>query len=378
MTDRLTRLREKMAEHDLDGFFVGAPAEDIFHTLAANRRYLSGFTGSMGWLLITQDVAFIAVDFRYFEQAERECPEFTLFQAVGGMDKWFARLIGEAGLAGQRTDGRASTRIGFEANDLTVATFQAMKKAVEAMPAADRPKLLAAPAIVQELRVIKDANEIAALQRAVDVGDAAFNAVAENIEPGWTENRIAWEIERHARENGAEHLSFPTIVAAGPHGAMPHAMPRDHAVQEGDGVVIDMGVIVDGYCSDLTRTIAVGRPDPKFLEIYDIVLTAQRTAEELVRTGMTGEEAHMLAHNVIAEAGYGENFGHGLGHGVGLLVHEGPRLARNSTDVLVDGMVATIEPGIYITGWGGVRIEDQVVFEGGRARIMSGAPKLMV
>ena len=369
MNDRLARLREKMAEHNLDGFVVGAPAEDIFHTLAANRRYLSGFTGSMGWLLITTDAAFIAVDFRYFEQAERESPHFTLFQAVGGIEKWFATLVGEANLAAKR--------IGFESSDLTVSTFQAMKKSLEAIAAPDRPKLLAAPAIVQELRVIKDADEIAALQRAVDVGDAAFNAVAERIEPGWTETRIAWEIEKHARENGAEHLSFPTIVAAGPHGAMPHAMPRDHAVQEGDGVVIDMGVIVDGYCSDLTRTITVGKPDPKFLEIYDIVLTAQRTAEELVRTGMTGEEAHMLAHNVIAEAGYGENFGHGLGHGVGLLVHEGPRLARTSKDELQDGMVATIEPGIYITGWGGVRIEDQVVFENGRARIMSQAPKLL-
>jgi Xaa-Pro aminopeptidase len=370
MSDRLTRLREKMAEHELDGFFVGAPAEDIFHTLAANRRYLSGFTGSMGWLLISETDAFIAVDFRYFEQAERESPDWVLFQAVGGIEKWFAELVGEAGLSGKR--------IGFESSDLTVGTFQAMKKASERTPSGDRPKLLAAPPIVQELRVIKDADEIAALQRAVDVGDAAFSAVADRIEPGWTEAQIAWEIEKHARENGAEHLSFPTIVAAGPHGAMPHAMPRDHAVRDGDGVVIDMGVIVDGYCSDLTRTIVVGQPNAKFREIYDIVLTAQRTAEEIVRTGMTGEEAHMLAHNVIAEAGYAENFGHGLGHGVGLLVHEGPRLARNSKDELQDGMVATIEPGIYITGWGGVRIEDQVVFEGGRARIMSQAPKLMV
>jgi Xaa-Pro aminopeptidase len=154
-------------------------------------------------------------------------------------------------------------------------------------------------------------------------------------------------------------------------------MPRDHAVKAGDAVVIDMGVIVDGYCSDLTRTISIGKPSAKFLEIYDIVLTAQRTAEDLVRTGMTGEEAHLLAHNVIAAAGYGENFGHGLGHGVGLLVHEAPRLARNSQDELQDGMVATIEPGIYITGWGGVRIEDQVVFENGKARIMSHAPKFM-
>jgi Xaa-Pro aminopeptidase len=135
---------------------------------------------------------------------------------------------------------------------------------------------------------------------------------------------------------------------------------------------------VDGYCSDLTRTIVIGKPEAKFLEIYDIVLTAQRTAEELVASGMSGEEAHMLAHNVIAEAGYGDNFGHGLGHGVGLMVHEAPRLARQSKDELTDGMVATIEPGIYIPGWGGVRIEDQVVFENGRARVMSRSPKLML
>ncbi len=255
MTDRLTRLREKMAAHKLDGFVVGAPAEDIFHTLAANRRYLSGFTGSMGWLLISTDAAFIAVDFRYVEQAEREAPNFTVHQTVGGIDRWFAALVGEASLADKR--------IGFEANDMTVASFQAMKKAVESMPATDRPKLLAAPPIVQELRVIKDAEEIAALQSAVDIGDAAFSAVVERSSPAGPRRRIAWEIEKHARENGAEHMSFPTIVAAGPHGAMPHAMPRDHAVKDGDGIVIDMGVIVDGYCSDLTRTIVVRQARPE-------------------------------------------------------------------------------------------------------------------
>ena len=172
-------------------------------------------------------------------------------------------------------------------------------------------------------------------------------------------------------------MSFPTIVAAGPHGAMPHAMPRDVDVKEGDAVVIDMGVIVEGYCSDLTRTIVVGKPDPKFLEIYDIVLTAQRTAEELIKSGMTGDEGHMFAHDVIAEAGYGENFGHGLGHGVGLLVHEAPRVAKASNDELMDGMIVTVEPGIYLTGWGGIRIEDQCVLQDGKLRIMSNAPKLL-
>lgn len=366
--DRLTRLRERIAETKLDAFLVGAPVEDIFHTYAANRRYLSGFTGSTGWLLITADKAFIAADFRYVEQAERECPQFAVFRTTGGIEKWFPVIVSEASLGARR--------IGFEPGDITVATFQAIKKSIEAMPTPDRPKFLYAPPIVTQMRSIKETGEIDALQRAADLGDAAFSAVAQRIEPGWTERRVALEIESEARSLGAEALSFPTIVASGPHSAMPHAQPRDHAITDGDSVVIDMGVIVDGYCSDLTRTIVVGKPAPKFHEIYDIVLTAQRTAEELARTGMSGEEAHMLAHNVIIEAGYGENFGHGLGHGVGLLVHEAPRLARLSKDELKDGMVVTIEPGIYITGWGGIRIEDMAVLVGGKARVMTRAPKL--
>lgn len=353
----------------LDAFLVGAPGEDIFHVDAANRRYLSGFSGSMGWLLITADAAFIAVDFRYFEQAAKEARHFTLFRATGGIEKWFSELAGEAGLARKK--------IGFEPADVTVQAFQAVKQAIAEMPEADRPKLLSAPPIIHELRAVKEPEEVALLQKAVDVGDAAFVAVSQRIEPGWTEKQVAWEIEKHARENGAEHMSFPTIVAAGPHGAMPHAQPRDQVITDGDPVVIDMGVIVDGYCSDLTRTVVVGEPDKKFLEIYDIVLAAQRTAEELITAGMGGAEAHMLAHNVIAEAGYGENFGHGLGHGVGLLVHEAPRLARISKDELKDGMIVTVEPGIYITGWGGIRIEDQCVIEDGKIRVMSRSPKLM-
>jgi Xaa-Pro aminopeptidase len=359
-----------MADVNIDGFLVGAPAEDIFHTIAANRRYISGFSGSMGWALVTTDAAFIAVDFRYVEQAGRECPGFTVHQTVGGLEKWLPQLIGEAGLAGKR--------IGFEPAETTVAQYQAIKKGVEAMPEADRPKVLSAPPLVSNLRAIKEPGEIEKLQRAVDVGDAAFEYVAARIESGWTERQIAWEIEKHARENGADALSFPTIVAAGPHGSLPHAQPRDHAVQDGDPLVIDMGVIVDGYCSDLTRTIVVGEPDDQFRKIYDIVLAAQRTAEEIVKTGMSGEDAHMLAANVIEEAGYGDKFGHGLGHGVGMLVHEAPRLAKLSKDEMQDGMVATIEPGIYIPGWGGVRIEDMVVFENGKARVMSHASKLMV
>ncbi|HWO72351.1 MAG TPA: aminopeptidase P family protein [Dehalococcoidia bacterium] len=367
-TERIARLREKLAEQDLAALFVSAPAEDIHHTIGANRRYLSGFTGSMGHLLITLDAAYIAVDFRYYDQAQREAPECTLFKAVGGMKTWLPQLLGEARLGGKR--------LGFEAAGITYATFVALRDAVASLPETDRPKLAATENLVESLRAVKDAEELDALQRAVALGDAAFQHVAERIEPGWTEQQVAWEIEKYAREHGAAGLSFPTIVAAGPWGAMPHAQPRDHVIQEGDGVVIDMGVNLDGYMSDLTRTIVVGKPDEKFRKIYDIVLAAQLTAEELVRTGMTGREAHMLAHKVIEEAGYGESFGHGLGHGVGLQVHELPRLAQTSEDVLEDGMVVTIEPGIYLPGWGGVRIEDMGYLKEGRYVSFTRAPKL--
>jgi len=368
MQDRIARLRAKLDEHGLGAVFVSAPAEDTAKTIGANRRYLSGFTGSMGHLLITADAAFIAVDFRYVEQAELESPHLTLFKASGGMDSWLPDLLHQGYLGGQK--------LGFEAHGLSYAAYRSLRTAVAALPEGERPRLTATQNLVESLRVVKEPKEIEALRAAVALGDEAFEQVAARIEPGWTEKQVAWEIEKYAREHGAEGLSFETIVGAGPWGAMPHCYPRDHPIEEGDGVVIDMGVRLNGYMSDLTRTIVLGKPSDQFRKIYDIVLGAQLTAEELVRPGMTGAEAHMLAHRVIEEAGYGENFGHGLGHGVGLQVHELPRLGRTSEDRLADGMVMTIEPGIYLPGWGGVRIEDQGYLENGRYVSMSRAPKL--
>ena len=183
-------------------------------------------------------------------------------------------------------------------------------------------------------------------------------------------------MQRHATEHGADRLSFETIVAAGPHGAMAHARPRDVAVEAGQGVVMDLGVVVDGYCSDLTRTPFVGEPDTRFQRVYDAVLTAQTMAEERIEAGMNGAEAHAIAATVLTEAGFGEAFTHGLGHGVGVEVHEAPRLSPDSEDVLEDGHVVTVEPGAYFPGWGGVRIEDQCVMENGRLRVLSRAAKL--
>jgi Xaa-Pro aminopeptidase len=366
--ERIAKLRARLAERGLDALFVSAPAEDIHHTLGANRRYLSGFSGSMGHLLITLDTAFIAVDFRYFEQAEREAPEYTLWKAVGGMKAWLPQLAGEARLAGKK--------LGFESGGITHAMYSAVRDALAELPEADRPQLIPTDGLVEELRALKEPEELEALRRAVELGDAAFQDVAARIEPGWTEKQVAWEIEKYAREHGAEGLSFPTIVAAGPWGAMPHAQPRDHVIEAGDGVVIDMGVSLDGYASDLTRTVFVGEPDDQFKKIYDIVLAAQLTAEELVHSGMTGSDAHNIAHKVIEAAGYGESFGHGLGHGVGLQVHESPRVGGTSEDVLQDGMVITVEPGIYLPGWGGIRIEDMGYLKDGKYVNFTTAPKL--
>jgi len=355
---RIERLRAALVERELDGVFVSN---------AQNRRYLSGFTGSAGYLLITADDAVIATDFRYYEQSAAQAPDFRLQKMTTGFESWVPDLFRP--LAGKR--------IAFEATDLTVHTHGQIRKTIkDHIPEGDRPELVPTLNLVERLRMFKEPEEIAALQRAVDLGDAAFTDVAQRIEPGWTEKRVAWEIERYIREHGGDGLSFDTIVAGGPWGAMPHAYPRDRELQAGEGVVIDMGCDVDGYMSDLTRTIFLGEPDDQFKRIYDIVLTAQLTAEEMVRAGMSGGETHMIAHNVIEAAGYGETFGHGLGHGIGLQVHEAPRVGRTSTDVLEDTMVFTIEPGIYVTGWGGVRIEDMVVLERGKARVMSQAPKL--
>jgi Xaa-Pro aminopeptidase len=365
---RLERVRAKLEEQDLGGLFVSAPAEDIAKTIGANRRYLSGFTGSMGHLLITQTDAYIAVDFRYYEQAERESPNFKLWQANGGMKTWLPELICASKLGGRK--------LGFESQGITYGMYRSLKTAVDDLPETDRPSLIPTDNFVEGLRVIKEPDELEALRAAVELGDAAFVNVASKIQAGWTEKDVAWEIERYAREHGAEGLSFPTIVAAGPWGAMPHAQPRDHVIQDGDGIVIDMGVNLNGYMSDLTRTIVVGKADEKFKKVYDIVLAAQLTAEELIRTGMTGGEGHMIAHKVIEAAGHGEDFGHGLGHGVGLQIHESPRVSRASDDVLEDGMVITVEPGIYLPGWGGIRIEDMGYMKDGKYVNFTTAPKL--
>ena len=225
------------------------------------------------------------------------------------------------------------------------------------------------------LRVLKDNVELAQLQKAIDASDQAMEMVCPAIEAGMTEKEVAWRMEAAMREFGADSVSFNTIVAAGPNGAMAHHRPSDTVIRAGEPIVIDMGARVGGYCSDITRTVVVGEPDEMFHKIYNIVLGAQLTAINTVRPGLTGKECDALSRDIIAEAGYGDNFGHSLGHGVGLAVHENPRVGPGAEDVLEPGMVFTVEPGIYISGWGGVRIEDIVLLGEDGATVLSKAGK---
>lgn len=354
---RIDRLRARLTELGIDALLVTTPS---------NRRWVSGFTGTAGTLLVSLDQALFATDSRYYEQVGTQAPAFTLLEANGAMSDWAPRLL----------EGFGGKRVGFEPAGMSYATYEEWTQVIAGLPEAARPTLVPAPAAIEALRAVKELDEIGALTRAVLLGDAAFTHAAAAARPGMTERELAWEVQRYAMEHGADDLSFPTIIAGGPWGALPHAYPRDVPLEAGQGVVMDLGVVVDGYCSDLTRTIFLGAPDEQFKRIYDVVLTAQEMAEERIEAGMTGEQAHQIAATVIAEAGYGEHFGHGLGHGVGLDIHEAPRLGPRSQDVLQDGHVVTVEPGIYIAGWGGIRIEDQCVMEGGRLRRLSTAAKL--
>lgn len=354
-TARVARLRSKLREQELDALLVTTPE---------NRRYLSGFKGTAGNLIVTEDAAVLATDFRYTEQAAIQAPDFRV-ERIKARLTWLPELLKELGVV----------KVGFESDHVTVSSFEAIKKALADAELNDRVALVPTTGIVQGLRAVKDAEELQLLSRAIEIGDRAFNEVESAIRPGMTEAEVAWMIEKSIREQGAESLSFETIVGSGPNGARPHHLAAEREIHEGEPIVIDMGCQYRGYCSDLTRTILLGEPDDQFKKIYDIVLTAQLTAMELARSGMTGEDVDKLARTVIEEAGYGETFGHSLGHGVGLEVHENPGVGPKSTGVLEDGMVFTIEPGIYLTGWGGVRIEDVVVLEDGKPRLLSHAQK---
>ena len=355
MRARMDRLIGKLPQRELDAMLISAPE---------NRHYLSGFTGSAGYLVLSKDHAVLVTDSRYTEQATKQAPDYSVKQVKGGWD-WLVDWLEETGVR----------RLGFESQNMTVANYNHLLEVLKQREALRQVSFVAVTGIAEEDRIIKDGDELVALQKAIDASDGAMEAVCPEIRDGMTEREVAWLMEVAMRDLGADGISFDTIVAAGPNGAMAHHFPSDRPIARGEPVVIDMGARVGGYCSDITRTVVVGDPDDTFRKVYDIVLGAQLTAINTVKAGMTGEECDGLARTVIAEAGYGDNFGHSLGHGVGLEIHENPRVGPRSPDVLELNTVFTVEPGIYLSGWGGIRIEDIVILREDGAVPLSKAKK---
>jgi Xaa-Pro aminopeptidase len=350
---RLQKLRNSITEKELDALLISQPE---------NILYLSGFTGS-GWLLISRRKAILVLDFLYVEQAKGESPGFEIIQIKQELHDWLPGLVSDLGWH----------KLGFEANLISYDGYHKLGGAIKTKQI--NLELIPTTGIVEQLRSIKEPEELQFITKAVELADAAFEQAKAIIRPGITEKELAWEIEKILHQKGSEGIPFEIIVASGPNSALPHARPTEKTIRSGEPVLIDMGARISGYCSDLSRTLFLGRANKTFQEIYNIVLKAQTTAMEGIESGMDASQADRLARSVIEQAGYGDAFGHGLGHGVGLAVHEFPRLGLSSSDSLADGMVFTIEPGIYFAGQGGVRIEDMVVLENGKARVLTKASK---
>jgi Xaa-Pro aminopeptidase len=347
---RLTKLRSTLPEHDIDAILVSQPQ---------NRRYLSGFTGSAGWLVITAERAVMATDFRYYEQVGREAPGFELARIQTRVSDLLPEVLADLGIK----------RLGFESQHLTVEELNTFSKAVEGV------EWLPLENTVEKIRAVKDEDEIDALRRSAALNDDAFAHLLQVIEPGMTEREAAWEIEAYMRSHGASKVAFDLIVAAGPNGALPHARPGDQAIQPGAPIVIDIGCVLDDYCSDMTRTFCLGEPSSRYLEVWNLVLQAQEAAKAVIRAGTSGVETDAVARDLIVGAGYGDYFGHGLGHGVGLAVHEKPGASRLSEDTFEAGMSLTVEPGIYLPGEFGVRLEDLVIIGKDGIEILTNTPK---
>lgn len=348
--DRLEKLRQRLEEKQIDGMLV---------TSAVNRRYLSGFTGSSGYLLITRDEAVLFSDFRYRTQAPAEATAFTF---VEHGQKWVETVRDKARELGVR-------KLAYEDHDLTVHGFRQVAEAFEGT------ELLPAGNMVEQIRMVKDDAELAVMKEACAIADKAFEHMLGVLKPGVTEKEAALELEFFMRRLGAAGTSFETILASGERSALPHGTASDRKLAAGEFVTLDFGAYYNGYCSDLTRTVVLGPASDRHREIYDIVLEAQQAVLDGIRPGMTGREADKIARDIIGRYGYGDRFGHGTGHGLGMEIHEEPRLSVSGEVVLAPGMTVTVEPGIYIPGFGGVRIEDDIVITEDGAALLTHAPK---
>jgi len=355
--DRLSTVRKKLSALKLDALWVIEPN---------NRRYLSGFKAadsqlneSSGSLLISRKKALLLTGPIYREEAEKEAGDFEVITARRSLLEELPEIL--SGLKVKRLGFESAYLIWGTHRELT-ANFRKKRLSGRLVPVKD---------MIEDMRLVKDKSEIIKMAISARMISEILETVIKGLRPGKREKEIAGQIEDMAREIGADGLAFPTIVASGPNSALPHAVPGSRKIRAREPVVIDAGVRKDGYCSDITRTVFVGEPTRTFQKIYRIVRQAQLAALDILNPGLEGEKADSLARNIIQKAGFGEYFGHGLGHGVGLQTHEQPRLAPRQNVKLESGMVVTVEPGIYIPGKGGVRLEETVVIEKKGCKILT-------
>ncbi len=336
MTHRITALRENLANEGCGAFISLTPATN---------QYLAGFSGTTSAILITPDEALFLCDFRYTEQAQEQVRGYAITEVKGKLSERLAEAVSE----------RRLSAVGFEPQYMTVDEFRALQANAGSV-------FTETPELVSSLRRRKDESEIALVRAASELAESVLVDLLPELRPGITERELAARFEYEFKMRGASGPSFDTMALFGARSSLPHGQPGDRALQEGDVVLLDFGCRREGYCSDLTRTYAFGRiPGGWFQEIHELTLAAQRQALEAVRPGVSCQEVDAAARDVISNAGHGSHFGHGLGHGVGIEIHEAPRLNPEATGVLEAGMVITIEPGVYLPGQGGVRIEDLIV-----------------
>ena len=356
---RLENVRRALAERD-------TPLDALLLTDLDNLGYVSGFTGSTAYALITPDEALFLTDSRYTLRALAECRAFDVRETPSGSGGY------SEGLQTLLAERPGLRRVGFEAGQVTVALWEKLR---ELSPAVE---WIGTQNSVETLRLVKDADEIARIRRAVEVAESAFLSVKSLLRPGLREQDFALELEFAMRRGGAEGVAFESIVASGARGAHPHHRAGPRPLVLGDFVTIDWGATVDGYNSDITRTVAIGQVTDKQREIYGIVLEAQQRAIAAIRPGKTGKEIDAVARDFITTKGYGENFGHGLGHALGRSVHDGQGFSvRNESLALKPGMVFTVEPGIYLEDWGGVRVEEDILVTETGCEILTHLPNTL-
>ena len=349
---KLQKLRASFSKAGIDALFITSPV---------NRRYISGFTGTAGAVLISEKAALFITDFRYMEQGKNQAVGFNVIEHGRSLYETVQEKLQELGIK----------RLGFEKHDLSYAQYETISKAFSA-------ELVPVDSLVEELRLIKTEEELLVMKQAAKIADDAYDYIQTKIKPGVREIEISNELEFFMRSQGASSSSFDIIVASGLRSALPHGVASDKIIQEGELVTLDYGAIFNGYCSDITRTLAVGEISDELKKIYDTVLEAQVRGVDGIKAGLTGREADALTRDYINEQGYGKYFGHSTGHGLGLEVHEQPALSARSETVLKPGMVVTVEPGIYIPGVGGCRIEDDIVItETGNERLTHAKKELI-